>query len=121
MDGCIVVVEDEPDLLGMLSDVLELEGFSVVSVSHPAQLEARMDGVRPDLFLIDVMLPAVSGVEVADRLRHNGYGDTPMIAMSASRLMTAVASESGMFQVALDKPFELDNLFDCIERSINGR
>jgi CheY-like chemotaxis protein len=62
------------------------------------------------------MLPGMSGIELAERLRAGGYSQTPMIAMSASGLMSRFAAESGYFQEAIDKPFDVDALLKCVER-----
>jgi CheY-like chemotaxis protein len=112
----VVVIEDEPDILALLRDLLEMEGFRVVSVKDPHVLESSVASVEPDLFLVDIMLQGTSGIEVAERLRGSGFGDTPMIAMSASQLMRRLASESGLFQEALDKPFDIPVLLECVER-----
>jgi CheY-like chemotaxis protein len=115
VEHCIVVVEDEPDILHVLRDVLELEGFQVVGVPRPELVQTAVGAVAPDLFLIDVMLPGMSGIELAEQLRASGHGETPMVAMSASRLMSDIAEESGVFQATVDKPFDLPALLSCVE------
>lgn len=113
-----MVVEDEPEVLELIRDVLELRGFRVIGVSEPAgALHAAQSG-RPDLFLIDVMLPGVSGIELAGRLKLQAASPTPMIAMSASRLMTRLAVQSGVFTRTIDKPFEVFELLACVEHSL---
>jgi CheY-like chemotaxis protein len=112
----IVVVEDETELLYLLHDVLEEEGFEVIALSRP-DLSTMLDAnLKPDLFLIDLMLPGISGVELAQQLRERGFAATPMIAMSASDLMIRLATESRLFQASVSKPFELSALLDCVKR-----
>lgn len=105
----------------MLCDLLEGGGFSVVPLDHPDLTRAMEEGVRPDLFLIDLMLPGRSGFDLAKQLRGQGFPDTPMIAMSASRTMTRFAAESGLFQETLYKPFDLSTLMNCVERFLAWR
>jgi two-component system, OmpR family, response regulator len=119
MEHCIVVIEDERDILQLLHDVLGLEHYHVIGVSRPNLVHATVETVKPDLFLIDVMLPGTSGVQLAEQLRASGHKHTPMIAMSASKLMSRVAVASGMFQEAIDKPFDLQSLLACIERHLS--
>ena len=119
MNSCIVVIDDEAEILSMLEDLLEMEGFSVVAVSHPDVLEESIAAVEPSLFLIDIMLPRTSGIEVAAQLRRNGFTQTPMVAMSASRLMSHLASESGVFTETLDKPFDIVTVLDCVQRLVS--
>jgi DNA-binding response OmpR family regulator len=116
MVGRIVVVEDEPELRGLIEDLLELEGFDVAGTGHPAHISDLVRERRPDLFLIDIMLPEISGIELAQQLQEQGYTGTPMIAMTASRFMSKVASESGIFSDVIDKPFEIDDLLSRVQR-----
>ena len=114
----IVVVEDEPEVNDLVRDVLEMEGYRVIAVQHPHALEAQLADAEPDLFLLDIMLPGISGIELAERLRGEGYAGTPMVAMSASRLMSNLASGSGVFADAFDKPFEIDDLLSCVAKHV---
>lgn len=124
---CVVVVEDEPELLQMLRDVLEVEGFKVIGVARPELAQTAVTASQPDLFLIDVMLPGMSGIELAASLREADHAETPMIAMSASSFMYKLASESGLFQDSIRKPFDVAVLLRRIGRYLrpvaraNGR
>lgn len=117
----IVVVEDEPELRDLVSHVLEDEGYHVISFSHPVPA-AALSGYeqRPRLFLIDIMLPEMNGIDLAERLQNVGFEDTPKIAMSASQQCIRDARRSGLFRDTLDKPFEIDDLIDRVERHIGA-
>jgi CheY-like chemotaxis protein len=114
----IVVVDDEPDVLDLISSVLEDEGYSVVRLSHPVFVEDLQGQTPPSMFVLDIMLPTMSGIQLARRLREDGYGMTPMIAMSASPTMLQVAEESALFQHSLSKPFDLDALLQAVEHHL---
>lgn len=116
VERSIAVVEDEVDLCDLIGDMLEMEGYTVIAVKHPDEIGPSVAGRHIDLFLIDIMLPRLSGIELAQQLRGKGYAHTPMIAMSASTLMTRIASQSGVFDDAIDKPFEIADLLGCIRR-----
>lgn len=120
MDPRIVVVDDEPDVLELVCEVLEEDGFDVIPVEHPERIH-KYAGVRPALMLIDIMLPGRSGIQLAESLRSDGYGDVPMVAMSASRGMLDAAERSGLFQATLPKPFDLDELLDCVDLFMQQR
>ncbi len=95
-----------------------MEGYEVIAASHPDDVERNIGEAQPDLFLLDIMLPRVSGIELAQHLRDTGYAAVPMIAMSASKLMSHMATSSGVFDDAIDKPFEIDELLSVIQQQI---
>lgn len=114
----VVVVDDEPELCGFVKELLEFEGYQVVGVSHPDEVKETIGEAQPALFLIDIMLPSMSGIELAEQLRKSGYDDVPMIGMSASKLMSHMAAESGVFDDAMNKPFEIDDLLARVQRHV---
>jgi DNA-binding response OmpR family regulator len=115
MPNPIVVVDDEPDLLKTLCEALELEGFCVLCLDHPAKVVPSLQQHSPSLFLVDIMLPSMSGIELAQQLRAAGYTETPMLALSASPVMVSLAEQSGVFQATVTKPFDLEELLETIE------
>lgn len=121
MDPEIVVIDDERDLLALVHDVLAEEGFSVLAVDTPDRALGMTRRVRPDVCLIDLMLPGIDGIQLARRLRDQGLSGTPMIAMSASSSMLSMAERSQLFDDTLPKPFELDTLLECVERYLDRR
>ena len=116
MAACVAVVEDEPSVLELVRDVLAMEGHEPLGFNHPYQLQALT--LHPDLFLVDIMLPDQTGIEVAQRLRDHGYADTPMLAMSASSSMLTAARRSGLFQDYLPKPFDVGQLLTAVDRQL---
>lgn len=111
---CIVVVEDEAPLLELLRDMLSLEDFRVVGVGRPGMLLDTLHSLHPDLYLIDIMLPDMSGIELAEALRRAGQ-TAPIIAMSASKLMSKVASQSPAIDDSIDKAFDAVALVSSIK------
>lgn len=118
MTSRIVVVEDEPHLLEMIQAALEMEGFDVTGISRPALKTAAWYGPA-DLFLIDLVLPDTSGVELANWLRSNGSPRTPMIGFSACSSELRKALRARVFEAVLAKPFDLRELMDSIRGCLN--
>ncbi|GAC1322833.1 MAG: hypothetical protein NVS2B16_19980 [Chloroflexota bacterium] len=116
MMACVAVIEDEPDLLLLLRDALELHGHEVIPLAHHYVLDASLAGARPDLFVIDMMLGTQNGIEIAQALRASGFADIPMLAMSASSAMIQSAQQSGCFQAVLAKPFDVDELVTIVRQ-----
>jgi DNA-binding response OmpR family regulator len=119
--GRLLVVEDDADVLEVLQDIARMTGYEVTSVAHPDLVIDVAGQVQPDLFLIDVMLPSRSGIEVAADLRAHGFAVTPMIGMSASPVMQRVAEGAHAFQAIVEKPFDLDALMATIARLLEAR
>jgi CheY-like chemotaxis protein len=102
----------------MLQSILEDAGFATTGVRHPERVLDEAARCKPGLFLIDIMLEGRSGIDIASALRSNGFGGTPMIAISASHIMTRAATHSGLFQAVLEKPLDLDLLLDRVTQTI---
>jgi len=117
----IAVIEDEEHIFDMLKSVLTLEGYSVAVLRHPALLDSLSPEQPPDLFLIDIMLPGMSGIDVAKQLYARGFGDVPMIAMSASDLLLQTAEGTELFRAQIGKPFDLHELLSLIASAISAR
>jgi len=80
--GRILIVEDEPALLRGLRDAFEDDGFQVLSAADGQKgLELAVDG-RPDLILLDIMLPKVNGYEICRAVRSEGL-EMPIIMLTA--------------------------------------
>lgn len=65
----ILVVDDEPKLVKVVREYLEHEGYRVVSANDGREALARFREARPDLVVLDLMLPELDGLEVCRRLR----------------------------------------------------
>ncbi len=118
VEHCVVVVDDEPGILETLCDVLEMEGYATACVEHPAEAQCDTAVQQPHLFLIDLMLPDMDGIELARHLRQHGCQGVPMIAMSASGEMIQAAKRSGLFQDTIAKPFDIDRVLYAVEQFI---
>ena len=81
----ILIVDDEPDLRGMVRLLLELEGYEVVEAHHGAAALQRLGEGPVDLLITDVMMPVMNGHELIDRVRADpDRGSLPIVVLSAS-------------------------------------
>ena len=84
MKGKILLVEDEAPIREMLGYTLMKEGYTLREAADVEQARAILAGDRPDLVLLDWMLPGMSGVEYARRIRSNpDTSDIPIIMLTA--------------------------------------
>jgi two-component system OmpR family response regulator len=85
LDGAVIlVVDDDQDILAGISLALQLEGATVVAAANGVEALARAVSEEPDLVVLDLMLPAVSGLSVAERLR-NVAPDLPIVMVTANK------------------------------------
>jgi DNA-binding response OmpR family regulator len=78
----ILIIEDEPDMVLGLKDNFEFEGYEVVTASDGASGLERARALKPDLVILDIMLPKLSGLEVCKTLRAEGF-ETPIVMLTA--------------------------------------
>jgi CheY-like chemotaxis protein/tRNA A-37 threonylcarbamoyl transferase component Bud32 len=110
----IMAVDDEQDLVQLLQDLVESEGHTFVSVTTGRDAIAEFDKEKPDLVLLDLMLPDISGMRVCDKIR--SVSNTPIIILSALRDKSRIveAYERGANDY-LSKPFEAEELLAKIK------
>ena len=77
----VLLVEDEPEIVGLLTDFLAVEGFDVVAAPDAGRAIATLDGHVVDCVVLDVMLPGASGFDLCRRIRERS--DVPLLFLSA--------------------------------------
>lgn len=109
MSSKLMIIDDDKTLLKFLKDYLEGDGFDVITVDGGTKALRAFYTERPDLIILDIMMPGMDGWEVCARIRE--MADTPII------LLTAKTSESDKmrgFRLGVDdyivKPFSLAEL-----------
>ena len=107
----ILIVDDEPLTVEMLSTFLKLSGYEAVGALSCSQTWDKLAYEEPDAILLDIMLPDGNGLEVCQKLREEvRWADTPIIIISAhTPPMTAEATQAGASGY-LVKPIKLDAL-----------
>jgi DNA-binding response OmpR family regulator len=109
MPRTILVVEDETILRETLADALEVEGFRVIAAADGRDALARFRADKPDLVLLDLMLPELSGIEVCRIIRAESGVPIVMLTAKDSELDKVVGLELGADDY-VTKPFSLREL-----------
>jgi CheY-like chemotaxis protein len=116
----VLVVDDDPDILEALSDILQAEGYGVERARNGQEALDRLNGSPPKLILLDLMMPIMDGWEFSKRMRQRpGHEKTPIIVLSADRNVHARANEIGAIG-HLAKPFELGDLLEMVRNVLSG-
>lgn len=105
----ILVVEDEPSFVEALQIGLAREGFQIEVATDGAQAIERFPLVKPDLVLLDLMLPRLSGIDVCRQIRQISTVPIIMVTAKASEIDTVVGLEVGADDY-VTKPYRLHEL-----------
>ncbi len=112
----ILIADDEPNIVSALEFLLERSGFEVDVARNGEQALQRLDAVMPDLVLLDVMMPRVSGYDVCRRIRERPECKGVKIIMLTARGRDA-EMQKGMdlgADLYVVKPFSTRDLVDKI-------
>jgi two-component system response regulator RegX3 len=108
-ESTILVVEDEDSFIEALTVGLSREGFRVRVARDGSEALEMFDIVRPDLVLLDVMLPKVSGIDVCRELRKKSQVPIIMVTAKSAEIDTVVGLEVGADDY-VTKPYRLREL-----------
>ena len=108
----ILLVDDEPAILKVLAIKLKISGYEVVLASSGEEALGLLTAARPDLALLDVILPGMDGLELLRKVR--SFSKMPVIVFSARPENAAAALKSGADDF-LCKPFDTDTLMGKIQ------
>ena len=113
----IMVVDDEPNIIQTLQDRLEMNDYTVISACNGKEGLDKAINEKPDIILLDVIMPIMDGHEMLERLRKTEAGKGIAVIMLSARSQTddiARASSCGIEDYII-KPFDLSELLAKIE------
>ncbi|MFN2548614.1 MAG: response regulator, partial [Myxococcales bacterium] len=112
----VLLVDDDPEILEATGSVLREWGYAVDEARDGATALSLARGSRPDLMLIDLMMPVMDGWTLIRRLREEKVAErVPLVVFSADRDAREKAKKLDA-QAALRKPFELEELQNVVAR-----
>ncbi len=117
----ILVVDDEENIRKLVNYNLVLDGFEVIMAVDGKEGLEKAINEKPDLILLDIMMPEIDGLEVCSRLKKNPETrDIPIFMLSAKGQMQDLEDA---FDVGADnyitKPFDVDKLSEIILFKLN--
>ncbi|MBK9517008.1 MAG: response regulator [Anaeromyxobacter sp.] len=115
----ILIVDDDSGIRDTLADCLEGEGYDVAGARNGAEGLEHLSVHRPDLILLDLLMPVMNGHQFLARLRADATTrDIPVLLMTGASGRTTQALPPA--DAVLPKPFELDELLELVKR-LDGR
>jgi len=112
----IMVVDDNPDIITIVKTILEGKGYKVLSASSGAELLNLLKSQKPDLIILDIMMPEMDGLEVLSRLK--AASDTATIPVILLTAKVQYEDVLGGYKLGADyyitKPFTSTQLVNGI-------
>ena len=113
----VLIVDDEPNIVVSLQFLMKRAGYSTSVASDGDEALAEVERFRPDLVLLDVMMPRRDGYEVCQTLRADGWTDLKIVMLTAKGRETEVSRGLAVGADAyVTKPFATADLVDTVNR-----
>jgi len=116
----ILAVDDDPRIRRFVTDALQEAGHEVHAVEDAESAIAQLLSTRPDLFLLDINLPGMHGIALAQKLKETrGTQSIPVVILSArTDPRDKVAAYASGALTYLEKPFKKADLLDAIKTAL---
>lgn len=116
----VLIIEDNPDNMLLISDILELNGYAIIRAETGLGGLEVLLATRPDFIILDIQLPDISGFEVLGRIRANdSTKQIPVIAMTSYAML---GDKERLLSAGLDgyleKPIDTDRVMDQIREAL---
>jgi len=122
MGNKILIVDDDPEIASLVQYTLESQGHTVKMCDNGRELMDTLHAYKPDLLVLDVMLPGVDGYSLTSLIAEDpDFKEMPIIVLSAlepSRTMFQRFSQVAAF---LTKPFNTDDLSEAIKTALTKK
>jgi len=119
VNSTILIVDDEIHLVKILRFTLEHEGYNVISAFDGMEAIDKIEAERPDLVILDLMLPGIDGYKVCNRIKKNEeLKDIPIIILSARDFENENIEEKILADMLMQKPFNTEKLLKAIDNLI---
>jgi CheY-like chemotaxis protein len=120
-DKLVLVVDDDPGIVGLFTETVRSEGFRVASATDGEEALEQVATLKPDLILLDLMLPGYGGYEVIQELKTGGGNQTPVVVISgrfADKSVAAKLKVEPTVVAFLDKPIKPLDLIELLHKTL---
>lgn|GEM_PF-81335 len=116
----ILVIDDQPGIRRLLTEVLQDEGYNVITAANGYEGIQVAAEIKPNVILMDMKMPGMDGIETLKELKRQGQGDRVIMMTAYGELdMVNEAKEAGMSEY-ITKPFDIILLCRIIEDHIGS-
>jgi two-component system, NtrC family, C4-dicarboxylate transport response regulator DctD len=114
---CVVIVDDDRPMLRTHARVLRAHGLETVAFTDPIEAFASILATPPSVVIVDVALPAMSGLELASRVRFALNPSHPSLVLVSSSHAELTPREVALFDVIHPKPYAIDRFVADVKRA----
>lgn len=116
----IMVVDDEPDILFTVGQMLEVNGYEVIKAVDGKECLDKLNEVTPDLVLLDIMMPEMSGWDVAAKIKEKPeWSNIPIVFLTAKGDTMSVGIGGLAAEDYITKPFDIEDLKNRVQKILN--
>ena len=119
----VLIIEDEEDAAELFAEMMRVSGFRVLKTSKSTPALAMMAAEKPDVVLLDIMMPEISGLDILRQMRRDpALANIPVIVVTAKSMPSDIKNgmEAGA-STYLTKPVGYLELKEAVERTLAGR
>lgn len=119
----VLIIEDEEDAADMFAEMMRVSGYRVLRTSSSTPALTMMAAEKPDVVILDIMMPEISGLEILRQMRREpALANIPVVLVSAKSLPAdiKIGMEAGA-SIYLTKPVGFVELREAIARALGGQ
>ena len=116
----VLIIEDEADAAELFAEMMRVSGFHVLKTTNSAPALSMMTGSKPDVVILDIMMPETSGLEILRQMRRDpALAGIPVVVVSAKSMPADIKNgmEAGA-STYLTKPVGYLELKDAVEKAM---
>jgi two-component system, cell cycle response regulator DivK len=120
MAAHILIIDDNADNLGILAEMLTMEGIDYTAVQNPGKLEGKLGTTKFNAVFLDLEMPNINGYELFEKLKADArFKNVPIVAYTVHVSEINVVRDMG-FHSFIGKPLDVDAFPDQIARILRG-
>lgn len=117
----IMVIDDEESILGFLNKALRREGYAVHCYSDSRVAMAKLPSINPKVVITDIVMTPMDGLRVLEEVRRFNWEINVILITAYASLESAISAVRGGAFDYLTKPFELNELLQCVKRALSEK
>ncbi|NPV60559.1 MAG: response regulator [Actinobacteria bacterium] len=118
----VLVIDDEPAMHRLVQIILEVEGFEIVGMGNQEEATKAVASGKPDLIILDIMMPEVDGFEILRMLKGDEETrDIPVIVLTVRNMEEDVRKAKSLgAEIYMTKPFQPSELVDAVHAALSA-